>query len=147
MCYKPIVFPNNKIIATVTHVGCTAHMLIPLPHFTTYCSKCTEFHYVSLSSRQKVSFNIGIRSWNVTLHFFFLFFSQGVKSFQEVGHITPFRHQIHNPVCQGIVYFWSHHNTKVFELHGAEIYYYLSELTNLSFLSCHSYQPQSGDGK
>jgi len=82
------VFPNNKIIATVTHVGCTAHMLISLPHFTSYCSKCTEFHYVSLSSWQTVSFNIGIGSWNVTLHFFFLFFSQGVKIFQEVGHIT-----------------------------------------------------------
>jgi len=87
MCYKPIVFPNNKIIATVTHVGCTAHMLIPLPRYTSYCSKCTEFHYVSLSSWRTVSLNIGIRSWNVTLHFF-LFFSQGVKNFQEVGHIT-----------------------------------------------------------
>jgi hypothetical protein len=47
---------------------------------------------------------------------------------------------------QDIVYFWSH-NTKVFELHGAEMYDYLSELTNLSFLSCRRYQPQSGDGK
>lgn len=146
MCYKPIVFPNNKIIATVTHVGCTAHMLIPLPHFTSYCSKCTEFHYVSLSSWQTVSFNIGIRSWNVTLHFFSFLFPRGEK-FSGNGPHNPFRHQIHNPVFQGIVFFWSHHNTKVSELHGAEMYDYLSELTSLSFLSCHRYQPQSGDGK
>jgi hypothetical protein len=93
MCYKPIVFQNNKIIATVTHVGCTAHMLIPLPHFTTYCSKCTEFHYVSLSSWQTVSFNIGIRAWNVTLHFFPYLFPRG-ENFSGSGPHNPFRHQI-----------------------------------------------------
>lgn len=89
MCYKPIVFPNNKIIATVTHIGCTAHMLIPLPHFTSYCSKCTEFHYVSLSSWQMVSFNISIRTWNVTLHFFSFLFPRGEK-FSGSGPHNPF---------------------------------------------------------
>ena len=44
MCYKPIVFSNNKIIATVTHVCCTAHTLTLLHLVMSYCSKCTEFH-------------------------------------------------------------------------------------------------------
>lgn len=72
----------------VTHAGCTAYMLIQLPSFTSYCSKCTEFHYISFSAWQTVSCNFDIRCWKVTLTLYFLFFTQGVKSFQEVGHIT-----------------------------------------------------------
>lgn len=148
MCYKPIVFPNNKIIATVTHICCTAHMLIRLPHFTSYCSKSTEFHYVSFSSWQTLSFNFGIRSWNVTLTFFFLLFiyPRG-EQFSESGPYNPFRHHIHNQVFQDIIYFWSHHNTKVFEWHGAEMYDSLSVLIKLRFLSCHRNSPQSGEGR
>ena len=146
MCYKPIVFPNNKIIATVTHVGCTAHMLIPLPHFTRYCSKCTELHYVSLSVWQTVSFNFGIRSWNVTLTLFFSLFSQGVKSFQEVGHITlsDIKYTIR---CYRTLFISGHIITQQYLNCGAEMYDSLSQLTGLTFLSCHRYRPHSGERK
>jgi hypothetical protein len=44
LCSKYIIsllcISNNKIIATVTHVGCTEHILMPLLLYTSYCSDC-----------------------------------------------------------------------------------------------------------
>lgn len=143
MCYKPTVFPNNKIIATVTHVGCTAHMLIPLPHFTSYCWKCREFHYVSLSSWQTVSFNIGIRSWNITLHFFSFLFPRGDK-FSRSGPHNPFRHQILIQ-CFTTLFISGHGHIitqKCLNCMVQKCMIIWSELTNLRFLSCRRYQPQ-----
>jgi hypothetical protein len=66
---------------------------------------------------------------------------------QKVGHITlsDVEYTIR---CFRTLFIAGHIITqKVFEFHGAEMYDYLSELTNISFLSCRSYHPQSGDAK
>jgi len=102
---------------------------------------------MSLYHRGKQSLLILVYDPGTSLFTFFsVLFPRGEK-FSGSGPHNPFRHQIHNPGFQDIVYFWSDHNRKVCELHGVEMYDYLSELTNLSFLSCRKYQPQSGDRK